>query len=111
MEGEIIMSDYVLRASYILGILAAAAAVILPLIKAFGNPKSLLGTVIGLVILAIIFVIAYSMSGNEVLPKYQEFDVNAATSQVIGGVLGMFYILLGLVLVSIVVTEIARIFK
>ncbi|MEM1137631.1 MAG: hypothetical protein AAGI07_17455 [Bacteroidota bacterium] len=108
---EEFISSYLLPASYVLVALAAAGSIILPLIKSISDPKSLVGTAIGLGILIVIFLIGYSMAGDEVTPKYMEFDVGASLSKFIGGVLTMFYILLGVSLIGIVYTEVSRIFK
>jgi len=111
MSIDQIISDYGLMAAYLLAILAAAAAILMPLIKSIGNPKSLLGTAIGLAFLAILFVIGYSLAGAEVKPMYANFNVDSDISKMIGGVLTMFYILFGLALLSIVFTEVSKFFR
>lgn len=111
MGAEAIFSDYMLPAAYILGALAAALAILMPLIKAFDNPRSIIGTFIGLGVLAVIFFIGYAVAGNEVTAKYETFGVDAGISQTIGGVLIMFYILLVVAALAIVVSEVSRIFK
>ena len=108
---EEFISSYLLPASYILVVLAAAGSILMPLIKSIGDPKSLVGTAIGLGILLVLFIIGYSLAGDEVTPKYMEFDVDASLSKIIGGVLTMFYILLAISLVGIVYTEVSKIFK
>jgi len=108
---EEFISSYLLPASYVLVGLAAAGSILLPLVKSIGDPKSLIGTAIGLGILLVIFLIGYSLAGDEVTPKYTEFNVDASLSKIIGGVLTMFYILLGISLVGIVYTEVSKIFK
>ena len=108
---EEFISSYLLPASYVLVGLAAAGSILLPLIKSIGDPKSLVGTAIGLGLLLVIFLIGYSLAGDEVTPKYTEFNVDASLSKIIGGVLTMFYILLGISVIGIVYTEVSKIFK
>ncbi|MEP0711635.1 MAG: hypothetical protein ABJC55_06900, partial [Algoriphagus sp.] len=60
--------DILLYGSYLLVILGAAVAILLPLIKSLDDPKSLLKTAAGIVGIVVLFFIAYSISSNEVLP-------------------------------------------
>ncbi len=108
---EEFISSYLLPSAYVLVVLAAAGSILMPLIKSIGNPKSLVGSLIGLGFLLVLFLIGYSLAGDEVTPKYMEFNVDSSLSKIIGGVLTMFYILLGVSLVGIVYTEVSKIFK
>ena len=111
MSIDQIISDYGLIAAYVLTLLAALGAIVLPLIKSIDNPKSLLGTLLGLAFLAVLFVIGYALAGNEVKPNYINFNVDEGISKVIGGVLTMFYLLFGLSILSILFTEVSKFFK
>lgn len=103
--------DIVLYIGYGLVILAAAGSILLPLINSIGNPKSLIGTGIGIAVLVVVFGISYAVSGNEVTEVYKEFDVDASGSKTIGGMLTMMYILIGMAVVGIVVTEVNKMLK
>ncbi len=106
------VSTYGLYAAYILLGVAILAAILMPLIQSFSNPRALLGALVGVVAIAILFFIGYSIAGNEVVPIYIKNNVtSAATSKMIGGALITMYILILLALVSIVVTEITKIFN
>lgn len=105
------VSTYGLYAAYILVGLALVLAFVLPLISAFSNPKSLLATVGGIVLIAVLFFIGWSISGDEVTTVYTKFDVTESSSKLIGGALITMYILIILALVSIAFTEITKIFK
>ena len=106
------VSTYGLYAAYILLGIAILAAILMPLIQSFGNPRALLGALVGVVAIAILFFIGYSVAGNEVIPLYIKNNVTSAvTSKMIGGALITMYILILLALVSIVVTEITKIFN
>jgi hypothetical protein len=100
--------DIALYASYILVLVAAIAAVVLPLIQSLGDPSSLIKSGIGLAALLVVFVIGYAISGNEVLPSYVEFDVDAGLSKFIGGLLMMMYLLIFAAIAGIIYTEVAK---
>ena len=103
--------DIFLYIGYALTFLAAAGAVILPLISSLGNPKSLMGTGIGVAALLILFGISYALSGSEVTDIYREFDVDASGSKTIGGMLTMMYLLIGLAVFGILYTEVNKMLK
>lgn len=105
--------DILLYGSYILIAIGAVVAVLMPLIKSLDNPKSLLKTAIGIVGIVVLFFIAYSISGNEVLPKFEAspYSLTPAGSQLFGGMLITTYILAIVALGSIVLTEITKAIK
>jgi len=103
---ENIVVNYGLPAAFILLGLAALAAILLPLINSITNPRTLLKSAIGIVALAIIFVIGWSMSTGEMNAA---FDVTESTSKIIGGALTTMYFLFGLALLGIVVSEVYKI--
>lgn len=106
------ISTYGLYAAYILLGIAVLAAVLMPLIQSFNNPRALLGALVGVVAIAVLFFIGYSIAGNEIVPIYIKNNVTSAvTSKMIGGALITMYILILLAIVSIVVTEITKIFS
>lgn len=105
--------DIMLYVSYLLIALGVVLAIIMPLIKSMGNPKSLLKTVVGIIGIAILFIIAYSISSNEVLPKFEAdpFNLTPGGSQLVGGFLITTYILFIFAIVGIVFTEFNKIIK
>ncbi len=106
-----IIANYGLYAAYILGALAVILVIVLPLVNAISNPKSLLGSAIGFVIIAVLFFIGWSISGNEVIPAYAESNITPASSKLIGGALITMYILGGLAIIAIVFSEVNKIFR
>ena len=90
---------------------AVISVVVLPLIKALDDPKTLVGTGIGLGVLLVVFGISYAIAGNEVLPKYTEWGVDAGISKLVGGLLTTMYLFLGGAIVGIVYTEVSKVFK
>jgi len=103
--------DIMLYGSYLLVIAAALGAIILPLINALDNPKSLLKSALGIVIIGVIYLISWGVSGDEVTSRYLKFDITSTSSKVIGGVLITTYLLMGIAVLSIVYSEIAKIIK
>ena len=109
---EQIVSNYGLYAAYALIAIALIAAIVLPLVQSFSNPRALLGALVGIVVIAVIFFIGYSVSGDEVTTNYIRNNVTSATtSKMIGGAVITMYILVGITIVSIIVSEISNIFN
>jgi uncharacterized membrane protein len=101
--------DIMLYGSYLLVIVAALGAIVLPLINALDNPKSLIKSGLGIVIIGVIYLISWGISGDEVTARYLKFDITSTSSQVIGGVLTTTYILMGIAVISIIYSEIRKI--
>lgn len=105
--------DILLYGSYILVAIGIVAAVLMPLINSLSDPKSLIKSAIGIVGIVVLFFIAYSISSNEVLPKFEAspFNLTPAGSQLVGGMLITTYILAIVALASIVLTEVTKAIK
>ncbi|MCS5491732.1 hypothetical protein [Algoriphagus limi] len=105
--------DIFLYVGYGLVIFGAFFAIVMPLIKSLDNPKSLLKTVVGIIAIAVLFFIAYSVSSNEVLPKFEAepFNLTPTGSQFVGGMLITTYVLAIIALVGIVFTELNKAIK
>ncbi|WP_020533874.1 hypothetical protein [Flexithrix dorotheae] len=108
---DLVIADYGLRAAYILVILAAIVAVVMPIIKSVQDPKSIIGSLVGIAVLVVVYFIGYALAGDEVTPKYMEFDVDSGMSKLIGGALTMFYIMLVVAFLGIIYTEVSKLFK
>ena len=106
------VSNYGLYAAYILIAIAVIAALVMPLVQSFSNPRALLGALVGVVAIAIIFFIGYSVAGDEVTTSYIRNNVSSATtSKMIGGAIITMYILVIVTIISIVISEISSIFN
>lgn len=105
--------DILLYGSYLLIAIGAFVSIVMPLVKSLDNPKSLLKTVVGIVGIAVLFFIAYSISSNEVLPKFEAdpFNLTPTGSQFVGGMLITTYVLAIVALVGIVFTELNKAIK
>jgi len=105
--------DIMLYATYLLAVVGTILSIVMPLLKSLDNPKGLMKSALGVFGLVALFFICYSLSGNEVLPKFEgaPFNLTPGMSQLIGGMLVMTYILTVVAIVSIVVTELTKAVK
>lgn len=101
---------YVVYALLILGILAAVGFSIYQFAENFRQSKTSLYGILGLVV---IFVISYLLaSGSDISPAvFEKVGGNYGSSKMIGAGMFMFYILFGITLLTLIVTEIIRPFK
>ena len=104
--------DIILYISYALTILAAAAAIVFPLINSVGDPKSMIKSGVGVAVLVVVFVISWMLSGSE-FTQYEasEFGMTASLSKFVGGILTMVYLLTGIAIIGIVYTEFSKMIK
>tara|TARA_A100001388_G_scaffold260720_1_gene228956 strand:- start:1272 stop:1610 length:339 start_codon:yes stop_codon:yes gene_type:complete len=100
--------DIILYFGYGMVIVAAVLAVGFPLWIASKNPRSLVGTGVGLGSILVLFLVAWLLSSSEVYSSYAEFGVDASLSKFIGGMLNLVYILAGLAVVGIVYSEVSK---
>ncbi|MDH5396897.1 MAG: hypothetical protein OEX02_02035 [Cyclobacteriaceae bacterium] len=104
--------DIGLWAAMILVVVASATAVIMPVINSLDNPKSLLYSLGGLVLIGLIFLIGYGIASDEVTAKYISYDVTTPTmSKLIGGGLETTYMLLTIACIGIVFSEVYKALK
>ncbi len=100
--------DIILYFGYGMVMVAALLAVGFPLWIASKNPKSLVGTGVGLGSILVLFLVAWLLSSSEVYSSYSEFGVDASLSKFIGGMLNLVYILAGLAVFGIVYSEVSK---
>ncbi|MEC7858016.1 MAG: hypothetical protein VX706_01315 [Bacteroidota bacterium] len=103
--------DVILYFGYGMVMVGAVLAIGFPLWIASKNPKSLIGTGIGLGSILVLFLIAWLISGSEVYSSYSEFGVDASLSKFIGGMLILVYMLVGLALSGIIYSEVTKSLK
>lgn len=97
--------------AFALVLIAIIAAVVLPLINSLSNPKSLLKSGIGVVVIVVVFLIGWAISGNEVTARYASNGINATSSQLVGGALVTMYILFVVAVIGVVFSEINKALK
>jgi hypothetical protein len=105
--------DIILYASYALAGFGTVLSILLPLIKSLDDPKSLVKSGMGVLAILVVFFICYTLSSNEVLPKFEgePFNLTPATSQLVGGLMYTTYVLVGMVLGGIILTEVNKAVK
>jgi hypothetical protein len=106
-------TDIFLYAGYLLVVIGAILAILMPLISSLGDPKSLLKTFVGVVVIGAVFGIAFSSADGEVAAKYMAdpFNITPSGAKMVGGVLLTVYALFLLAIVGIVITEINKLIK
>lgn len=105
--------DIMLYVGYALVGLAAVLSILLPLIKSLDDPKSLMKTGLSIVVVLVLFFICYSISSDEVLPKFEgePFNLTPGMSQAVGGLMITTYVLTFVALLSIIITELTKAVK
>ncbi|MDE6493563.1 MAG: hypothetical protein K2O66_05430 [Bacteroidales bacterium] len=95
---------------YALLILAILATVGFSIYQFAGNFKQSKTTLYGIVGLIVIFIISYLLSSGSDISEavFEKVGANYGSSKLIGSGLILFYILFGITLLTLIVTEIAR---
>jgi hypothetical protein len=105
------MLDFGLYTFYVLLVIAVLATIAFPIVASVKHPKSALGSLIGLGILAVVFGISWAISGSDVTVKQMALGVNETTSKLIGAGLIMFYVTLFLSMIALIYSEISKALK
>ena len=101
--------DIGLWAAIIMVGIGGLAAIVMPIINSLSDPKSLIVSVAGIVILGVIFLISYAISSDEVTANYITYNVTTPTmSKVVGGGLTMMMILAIITAIGVVFSEIYK---
>lgn len=105
------MLDFGLYAFYVLLAVAILAAIVFPIINGIKSPKELKGSLIGLGVLLVIFVISYAVSSSEVSSRQMSLGVDETEMKLIGAGILMFYITLFLSIIGLIYSEISKALK
>jgi hypothetical protein len=97
--------------SYVAFGVALIAAVVLPMISAASNPKSLVKAGIGVAALLIVFVIGYSVSDGSLTPFAVAQGITESGSKMIGAGLITFYVGLIGTSLGLVYSEVSKAIK
>ena len=113
--------DIMLYGAYLLLAVAAVSAVFMNLANSLKNPKSLIKSGIGIVVLGLIFFIGYSSAPAEldrlavVAFEANDMDPQAASTlqvyRLVGGAMTTTLVLIVLAVVGLIYSSVARIFK
>jgi len=90
---------------------AGLLALGMPLIKSLGEPKVLIKSLVGVAVIAVIFLIGWAIAGDEVTAKYASKGVGETSSKLVGGALITMYILFVLAIIGIVYSEFNKALK
>lgn len=103
--------DIALWVAIIMVLFAALAALAMPIINSLGQPKVLLKGVIGVVVIAVLFLIFYSMADGGVSKQLIERGVTENVSKVVGGLLMTMYAFVIITIIGIIYSEINKALK
>ena len=104
------MIDAGLWITYILFVVALAGMAVFSLINMLRDLKKAKGTLMGIGILVVLFIISYAISGSEVLPKYEQLGIDSGSSKMIGAWLILLYIVGVSTFALAVVSEFRKLF-
>lgn len=105
------MIDAGLYIAYVLFIIAAASAIILPMVNAVKTPGALVKSLVGVGVLVVLFGISYALSGSNVSSDHAAMGITENQSKMIGAGLTMLYLSLGLAVVALIYSEISKALK
>lgn len=110
-EGDIFLAG--IMATVVMVVIAFAAWLIFGVIEAISNPKAALKGIIGIGLLVGIFFIIYSISpagapGTSLANTMETFNITDGVSKFVSGAIGTSLVLLGIALLSFVVTSLMR---
>ncbi|MFW6226476.1 MAG: hypothetical protein ACOC31_00065 [Bacteroidota bacterium] len=110
---EPVITNTILNWSYGLLIFAAIIAIIFPIVYLIMNPKNAKKALFAILGLGVVGLVAYMLADNSLLELtgYTGTDNNPNTLKWSGAGLIATYLLLGLAVVSILYSEIAKLFK
>ena len=108
--GEIVSHGILIGWSYIMGIVAAAAAVIFAVLQMAKDFQKAKTSLIGVGVLVIIFILGYSLASDESIKAGQQV-IEGSTSRFSEAGLITFYVMIVLAVVSIIYSEVSKAFK
>ncbi|MGB3180102.1 MAG: hypothetical protein WBB45_01845 [Cyclobacteriaceae bacterium] len=100
-----------LYTTYGLIIVGALLAIIAPFVSSFSNPAGLVKSGVGILALVVLFFIAYALAGDEVTGLIRARGFDAQTVKAVGGALILMYILFGIAIISILITEVLKLVR
>ena len=108
---EIVSEGLLLYWTYLLIAIAAVSAVVFPVLFMIRNPKGIKKALVGIGAMVLVFLIAYLIASDEVLPKYEKYGVDPSTSKQVGmGLIATYLFGLGAI-GAIIYSAVSRIFK
>lgn len=102
------MTNYGIIICYILFAVATLAAVVFPIIQLIQNPKNAKGALVGIGALVVVVGISYALSADN---NPSNMEITATTAKRVGTGLYAFYLLAAVAIVSVVYSEVSKLFK
>ncbi|OFX88242.1 MAG: hypothetical protein A2W99_10085 [Bacteroidetes bacterium GWF2_33_16] len=115
LDGEtpLLTNTFILWA-YLLTAIAAIASIIFPIAQMISNPKNAKKSLLGVLAIIGVVVIAYIFSSAELMkftdPAMAQYNIPSTLKQVDTGIFTT-YILVGIAIIAMVYTEVAKMFK
>lgn len=103
--------DIGLYIAYTAFFVAIGAAVVLPLLSSLKQPKVLIQSLLGVGVLAALFIVCYFIADAEVTPAAKAYGVTPSSAKLVGAGLYTFYIVFVVSLVGMVYSEITNALK
>lgn len=113
--------DLGLYAAYVLIGIALVAAVVMNLVNALKNPKSLIKGLAGIVVLVIVFLIGYSMAPTEfgaiTAKAFESAKIDptsesaSSTFKLVGGAMTTTLVLIVIAVVGLIYSSVARVIR
>jgi hypothetical protein len=88
--------------SYVLFAIALISGIVLPLIKSLQSPKDMIKSAAGVVLLVVVFLVAYGMAGDEVTLNTASYGITPSSSKLIGGGLITLYIIFFVAVIGLI---------
>lgn len=108
---EFPLTDLMLNWTYLMLVLAAIVAVVMPLINIVKNPRAMVGSLVGFGIIAVLVLVCYLMASDEpVVTVSTTFDNKAALLVTDAGLYAT-YITFVVAIVAIIGGELFKVFK
>lgn len=93
---------------YFLLLLSIIGVIVFPVLQMAGDIKSAKGTLVGIGILLVVFVISYALSSPDTGAVYTKYGISPGLSKVIGAGLIATYITFAGVLIGIIYSQISN---
>ncbi|MBI1184890.1 hypothetical protein GC194_11500 [bacterium] len=81
---EAFFTDIGLRIAYVLLVLGVLIALGFSIMTMVTDARGAMKSIIGTAVLLVIFIVCYATAGDEVLPKYVNYDITPGISKLIG---------------------------
>ena len=102
------MTNYGIIICYVLFAVATLAAVVFPIIQLAQNPKNAKGALMGIGALVVVVGISFVLAADN---NPSNMEITASTAKQVGTGLYAFYLLAAVAIISVVYSEVSKLFK